>query len=173
MNIFTSEKIEKLGNTIIFFLEKVSDLSKTKILKLLYLLEEAFIERYGSPMLGIDFEVWQTGPVSRDVFVELSSEPLLLQDHIDVECDGKSAVIKPKKNFEDRFFTDSELEMLDFIIDRFGDLSSKQLVNFTHQAGSLWYQIAKEKGYLEAFSSGKLNSSSDKIDFSSLMVKFG
>ena len=44
---FNKDQIDKIGNTIIFLSKNMGDLNKTKILKLLFLLEEASIKKYG------------------------------------------------------------------------------------------------------------------------------
>lgn len=72
---FSESTKEKLGNALIYVAERVQDLSKTKVLKLLYLMEERMVLRYHVPFLGIPFEVWQAGPVAKDVFIDLSDGP--------------------------------------------------------------------------------------------------
>lgn len=46
---FTRDQVDKIGNTIIYLSTKIPDLNKTKILKILFLLEEASIKKYGYP----------------------------------------------------------------------------------------------------------------------------
>ncbi len=43
-------------------------MSKTKLLKLLYLLEERSFLLFGTPFLGLDFEVWKLGPVPKEIY---------------------------------------------------------------------------------------------------------
>lgn len=54
---FSESTKEKLGNALIYVAERVPDLSKTKALKLLYLMEERMVLRYHVPFLGIPYEV--------------------------------------------------------------------------------------------------------------------
>src|SRR6266540_4153637 len=82
--VFTRDQINKIGNAIIYLSGKITDLNKTKILKLLFLLEEASIKKYGHPFFGIDFQLWKHGPVVKDIFIDLSDEnPTLLNDFIE------------------------------------------------------------------------------------------
>jgi len=166
MIIYTKDKLEKLGNAIIYFAQKIPDLSKTKLIKLLYLLEECFLKKYHLPFLDIEFEVWQAGPINREIFVELSDEPLMLKDYIIKECNEDLTYIKPKQEFSDNEFSDNELEMLDFIIESFGHKTAAELVQLTHKRSSPWYIIAERDGLLKAFNAGLLNSSDVKIDLS-------
>ena len=81
-SIYTKGQIDKLGNAIIFLCEKMGPLSKTKLLKLIYLVEESSVKKYGAPFFSLRFDVWKLGPVSRDLYTEITSEPFLLEDYI-------------------------------------------------------------------------------------------
>ena len=164
MTAYSGQKKEKLANTIVFFAEKIPNISKTKILKLLYLLEECYVRKYKVPFLDIDFEVWQAGPVNRDVYIELSETPVMLNGYIKNELDGDSTIIRPLKQFRDDEFSDNEIDMLNFIVDRFGEMTAIKLVELTHRPTSPWYIIAKEKGLIELFEQGGLRSSEEKIE---------
>ena len=73
MTAFSRSEIDKLGNTIIYLASKIPNLSKTKVLKLLYLLEH-FSARYNRvPFVNLEFEVWKAGPVAKDVYIDLSN----------------------------------------------------------------------------------------------------
>jgi uncharacterized phage-associated protein len=163
---YTKDKLEKIGNTIIYFTQNIPDLSKTKLIKLLYLLEECFMKKYHLPFLDIEFEVWQAGPVNREIFVDLSDEPFMLKDYIIKECNEDATYIKPKQDFSDNEFSDNEIEMLNFIVKSFGNKTDAELVKLTHKRSSPWYIIADRTGLLKAFNACLLNSSDIKIDLS-------
>jgi uncharacterized phage-associated protein len=165
MEYLSGVKKEKLANTIVFFAEKLHNISKTKLLKLIYLVEEYYIKKYRIPFLDIDFEIWQAGPVNKEVFSELSDSPVILKDYIENIQEGKSTIIKPLRAFCDDEFSDNELEMLQYIVDNFGGYTANQLVEITHRTISPWYIIAQEKGLLESFKKGMRNTSEEKIDF--------
>src|ERR1700722_15526779 len=84
--IYTRNQIEKLGNALIFLCEKMISVgeavSKTHLLKLVFIIEEISVKTYGIPFFDLRFDVWKLGPVSKDLFVELSEEPALLADFI-------------------------------------------------------------------------------------------
>jgi uncharacterized phage-associated protein len=164
MKTYSRSDIEKIGNAIIYLAERIPDLSKTKLLKLLYLLEESFAKKYQLPFLNLEFEVWQAGPVARDIFIDLSDEPLLLKDYITIEKKDDATYIKPTATFSDDEFSDNEIDMLDLIIEHFGPLTAADLVKRTHQKNSNWYNVAREKGLLYLFENRLTNSSDEKID---------
>ena len=82
------------------------------------------LKRYHVPFLALPFEVWQAGPVAKDVFIDLSDGPYILKDFVKTE------------------------------------------VRETHKEGTLWYNMAKEHGLLDAFSKHECNNSDYRIDFS-------
>lgn len=161
---YSKEKLEKLANTIIYFAEHIPDLSKTKLIKLLYLLEECYVKKYHLPMLDIDFEVWQAGPVNRETFIELSDDPFMLKGYIERVYKEDSTLIKPIKSFSDNEFSDNEIAMLDFITTEFGNKTAGELVQLSHKKSSPWYILAEKNGLLKAFEEGLINSSEIKIN---------
>ena len=174
MKTYSKTEIEKIGNAIVFFAERISDLSKTKLLKLIYLTEETFVRGYNIPMFGLEFDIWQAGPVSRDIYIDLSDEqPSLFSEFISTENRDDATYIKPKTSFSDDEFSDNEIQVLDTICQKFGNMTAKTLVEYTHRKNSLWHIIAKEKDLLESFKSGRTNSSDEKIDFTRILDESG
>lgn len=167
---FSESTKEKLGNVLIYMAERVEDLSKTKALKLLYLMEERMVLRYHVPFLGIPYEVWQAGPVAKDVFIDLSDGPYLLKDYIKTEQRYTGTYIVSIKPFCDEEFSECEIEMMDAIVKKYQGLSAAELVLETHKKGTLWYQEASENGLLEAFVNHECNNSDIRIDFTKAMA---
>ena len=168
---FSSSEIDKIGNAIVYLAERIKPLSKTKLLKLIYLIEEYSVRTYGLPFFNLDFTVWKLGPVSRDIFVDLSSEePVLLSKYIRKNISVDTTIdIFPKVLFSDDEFTDNEMKLLEHITDTFKDYSASDLVQLTHRKHSLWYLTASEHGVLEYLEEGKMNSTEIRIDFSRLL----
>lgn len=163
---FSEDSKRKLGNTLIYMAEHTPQLSKTKVLKLLFLMEEYMVKRYHVPFLALPFEVWQAGPVAKDIFIDLSDNGNLLCEFVKTEIIDGGAYIQALKPFCDDEFSDCEIEMMEEIIKKHGDKSAKQLVKEVHKEGSLWYNVAKRNNLLEDFANGTANNSSHLIDFS-------
>jgi uncharacterized phage-associated protein len=158
--------LNKLGNSVVYIAQRIPQLSKTKLLKLLYLMEEYSVVRFRTPFLGLPFEVWQAGPVAKDVFIDLSETPVLLNGYVDRVTKNKSTYIVAKTEFCDDEFSDNDIQVMDDIIRRYGQMSAKELVEYTHKPDSLWYSIALEHHILEAFQQGLMNNSDYVIDLS-------
>lgn len=169
VDFYTKNELDKLGNALIFLADHIPNLTKTKALKLIYLLQEFSIKKYGIPFFNLRFDVWKLGPVSRDLFIELSSKPTLLKGFIGKRfVDGKDFILS-KNQFSDDEFNDLEIDLLEFTVEKFKNSSAKELVEITHRKHSLWYQTAKKEGLLDSFESGTRNSSNTALDFSKLL----
>lgn len=174
-HIYTKDDIAKIGNTLVYIAERVSDLSKTKLLKLVYLLEETTIRRCARPFLNLDFEVWRLGPVAKDLYFDFSStEQYIFQDYIAARPEEEGRVyISAVREFNDDEFSDVELSILDDVIKQFGHFSATQLVEITHSPHSPWTILAQEKGILEGLSDGSVLTTDYKIDFNTLLDEAG
>ena len=168
---YSNSEIDKLGNAVVYLAERIKPLSKTKLLKLIYLIEEYAVRTHGLPFFNLEFTVWKLGPVSRDVFVDLSSdEPVLLSQYISKTTSNDGGIyIKPKIKFSDDEFSDNEMDLLEHIAETFKNYSATELIELTHRKHSLWYIIALENGILEYLENGKMNSTEIEIDFSRLL----
>ena len=142
---------------------------KTEVLKLLYLMEERMVQKYHVPMLSIPYSVWRLGPVSVDVFEELSDGPVLLADFVTLQFNGQGIMVKPSREFDEDEFSDAELEVMSEVMEKYGDMNSEQLIELTHREGSLWRETAKEHGLLEDFDQKRANSSTVVIDMGRLL----
>lgn len=164
---FSPTQLVKIGNSVIYMAERVPDLSKTKLLKLLYILDEISIKKCGIPVLNLKYKVWKFGPVSEELFIDLSSDPVLLQNYIHHDFEGQ--IIVRKKEFNDDEFSENEIEFMDFVVDNFGTKSAKELVLYTHRANAPWYITAKENAVLELLVNEQINNTEFVIDMSLLV----
>jgi uncharacterized phage-associated protein len=166
---YTPDQIDKIGNTIIYLTERIQPLYKTKLLKLLYLLDEFLVKKYGVPFLNLDYEVWQAGPVCSDIYQELNESPNLLEDYILLTFDEAGTKVSAKRKFADGEFSDNEISLLEFVVEKFKYTPAPELVSLTHGESSPWYKAAQSNGLLELFEAKKTNTSNCKVDLSDLI----
>jgi len=69
--------------------EKIFNFAKTKLLKLIYLLEETSVKKNNLPFFGISFEVLQASLQAKIIFSNAEFEAVK-------ECLKKSSVVKRK-----------------------------------------------------------------------------
>jgi uncharacterized phage-associated protein len=167
-NSFTTQQIEKLGNTLVYLAKNVGDFSKTKILKLLFLLEESSIKKYGHPFFGFNFQIWKFGPVLNDVYIDLSEDPISLLGAYIRRTAHNDNEFEALSEFNDDEFSENDIELMDSIIKFARNKTAKDLVNYTHNEKSLWRQSAIQYGILERLETQKTSSTDLLIDFTLL-----
>lgn len=167
---YSPEQIAKIGNTVVFLANKIESISKTKILKLLYILDELSIRKSGLPFLNLKYKVWKFGPVSEDIFIELSSSPTILKGFIKHAPNAEGKItINPLVEFNDDEFSQNDLDLLDFVTEKFGKQTAKELISYTHRQQSPWYNTAKENAILELLENETISNSEFIIDLSKLI----
>jgi uncharacterized phage-associated protein len=119
----------------------------------------------------LKYKVWKFGPVSEELFIDLSSEVKLLEKFIEKKSDdGVNCIIIPKVKFSDDEFSDNDIELMDFVVDKFGNQTAKELIKYTHRINSPWYNTAKENAVLELLENEDINSTEFLIDMSQLIA---
>ena len=164
---YSKDTIDKIGNSIIYICQRVPSLNKTKLLKLLYLLEESSAQMFHTPFFGIEFKTWRYGPVAPEVFTDLSgdlSSPMMLKDYIELKSLRGETLVRAKKGFDDGEFSDNDIAVLDSVLARHGRKTAETLVNDLHRQGSAWDIAARENGLHELFNDGVTNTSDVPVD---------
>lgn len=166
---YSKDQKAKIGNTLVYLARNVRNPYKTKILKLLYILDEISIKNSGIPFLNLDYKVWKFGPIEENIYVDLTSEPSLFKDYIERNVNEEGhTYISAIVDFMDDEFTDNDIELLDKVIEQFGNRTAKQLVDYTHRENAPWHNAAK-KGLLKLFNSDLLNKTNEDVDLSQLI----
>ena len=166
---YTQQQVEKIGNAIIFLANGIGMLYKTKLLKLVYLLDEISVSRQGIPFFNLEYKVWQAGPVSVDLYEEFNEHPFMLENFIDLEFDEKGTRIVPKKTFSDDEFSPIEMDLLQEMVDSYKWAPAEKLVELVHRKDSPWYIMADENHLLDDFTGKRVNTTDFIIDLSVLI----
>jgi uncharacterized phage-associated protein len=166
---YNPDQLSKIGNAIIYFGQNIDRLSKTKLLKLLYILDEISIKRSGIPVLNLKFKTWKFGPVSEDIFIELSSEPSFLKKYLKKNIEGENSYILPGDSFNDEEFSQNDIDLMDFVIQEFGNKTAKELISYTHRTNSPWYNTAKKNNVLDLLINEEINNTEFVIDMRELI----
>lgn len=139
---------EKLINAIIYFANHTKYCGKTKLLKLLYLLDFKKFKQTGNSVTGLEYFAWQMGPVPKDLFEELSGnmKPDMRSAIHDLPEGEGFKQIRPKKKFDSQYFSDNEMKLLQHIAFVFKDAKADAMVESTHLKNEPWERTLKEKG---------------------------
>ena len=167
---YTEEQISKIGNTIVYLAKNIENLSKTKLLKLFYILDEISIKKSGIPFLNLKYKVWKLGPVVPELFIEFSTAPDMFSDYFVRAVNGEGhTYIKTQVDFIDDEFTNNDIKLLDLVIEKFGNKKANELIFYTHRERSPWYNVAEENSILEDLNCGKINNTDLDIDLTQLV----
>lgn len=69
--MFRSINNDKIGFVLNYFASNIQNLSMTKTLKLLNILDETSIKETGTPITWLGYKVWKMGPVTNDIYNEI------------------------------------------------------------------------------------------------------
>lgn len=169
MKKFSEDSKRRVGNAILYLAQNVEDLSKSKMIKLLYLMEETMVYQHQTPFLALQYEVWQYGPVAKEIYVGFSNTPTILREYVYASSTEDGTYILPNKEFDSEAFSQLELDMMDAVVLKYGKMKARELKDFTHRPDGLWYKQASANGLIEAFDRQECTSSDVEIDFSDLL----
>ena len=148
MCLGTSVNKEKIGNLMVYILKHQGIVFHTQLIKLLYLIDETAIKDDGIPVTWLDYKAWQFGPVAPETYYikyrqsVFDSFVSLYENNI-----GENKLLLfPKVDFDDSEFSDYEMDIIDDVLKEYGTKSPSQLVNVTHEPGSLWDQTRLQYG---------------------------
>lgn len=138
---YSSEQLDKIGNLLIYITSKLGVTSKTKLLKLVYVVEEEYIKQAGIPLTPLSFTHLPMGPVSTFINKQITKNKAPLNQYINVNAISNQCWIKPKVKFSDDEFSEFDLQLIDDVLARFGHMSASELSEYTHRDGSLWKKM--------------------------------
>jgi uncharacterized phage-associated protein len=168
MSIGFEANEEKIGVLLAYISSKTSELNLRKLIKLIFLIDEFYVKENGYPLTWLDYFAWEKGPVAPEIY--------------DIKNGAFSKYVKARKNAKDdkyyiypvsgfylegglELFGEYHLEVIDSILDKYGDFTADQLSEITHQEESLWSKTVSENK-LDFKDSGK---SDVKLDLISLI----
>lgn len=138
---------EKLINAIIYFARNTQNCGKTKLMKLLYFLDFIHFKQTGKSVTGMDYYAWDFGPVPVSVWEELTDGmDSDMREAIILSQKGDFQHIQAKKKFDDQFFSNRELNILERVAFIFRDAPTNEMVELTHLENTPWSKTLKEKG---------------------------
>ncbi len=144
--------LEKFKQVLLYILEKVGarpNIGQTVLYKLLYFIDFDYYEKYEEQLMGLTYFKNTHGPVPREF------KSLIAQMKKDQEIDEvKSKYFKfeqvkylPVKNPDLSCLNGQELEMIDFVLDRYADKSAAEISEMSHR-DTPW-KVAKDMENLE------------------------
>lgn len=161
-------KKDKIGNLLILLSEEIRPLYITKLLKLLYLIDEESIKKIGLPVTWLDYKAWKLGPVSEPIY-NLKFEETFSSFINTVET-SRGTKIEPATEFDDSEFSDFEIELVNSIIKTFRRATSQELIDITHKKNGPWDKVVSEHNLEKKFKQDDVGVSPFFVDLSTLIL---
>ena len=138
-NGFKGFDYEKLCAMVLFFAHKSTGLLKTKLMKLLNYSDMVFYKENGISISGLKYAHLPYGPVPDNFDIILGKMAADHLAHIEVIYDGayEKHQVVPECDVPEGVLSDSEVEMLNRIYEKFKSFGSVEISDYSH----------KEKGY--------------------------
>lgn len=130
-----------VADTIYYILKKLGKADKLKIIKLLYLADKYHLIKYGRTITGDDYYAMEKGPVgttAKDLLTfeenDVFSPTAMSYIRKIVEQAGSKYTYSAKEvEIELDTLSDTDKEILDFIIEKFGRMSTDELIEYVHK----------------------------------------
>jgi putative zinc finger/helix-turn-helix YgiT family protein len=123
--------LEKFTEMVNYYATHIKGLYKVKLMKLLWYADAIAFKLYDKGMSGIVYKALPMGAVP-----EAYQELLELKGiHYDVEYinNNEAFHFHGSKNFKTKELTPNDIEILDLVIKKYGDMKTEDLVNHMHQ----------------------------------------
>jgi len=130
----------KIIQCLWYILSKITTADKLKLVKLTYLADKCHLLRYGRTITNDEYWAMPYGPVGSVVKDILGFDPEFLSNEYEyatkmLKKSGDytfQAAIECNRDDLD-LLSDTDIECLDFVIEKFGDFSKKSLIDYTHK----------------------------------------
>lgn len=146
------KNIEKFKQVFLYIIEKVGarpNIGMTVLYKLLYFIDFDYYEKYEEQLMGLTYFKNTYGPVPRE-FKKVIDEMIQKEDIINVKNKRykyEQQKYLPTKSPNLSILNGQELEMIDSVLERYGDKSATQISELSHR-DTPW-SVAEDNGNLE------------------------
>lgn len=143
---------EKLINAILYFVENTRNCGKTKLFKLLYLLDFEHYRQIGRSVTGLTYHAWEKGPVPPALDEEIEEPKEDLRERIDITCNPRGYQntyptweIVSKGTLVADYFSQRELGIMEELAKLYRNTTANALIDITHKMPP-WKRTWEEEG---------------------------
>ncbi len=118
---------KKIENIILYFANRSNDntIDRLKLMKLIWLSDRLHLNKYGRLIIKDRYKALPNGPIASSALTMSNySLPEIY------EVDGYR--IKSKHNFQEDYFSKSDLKVMDYVWGKFGEMDTFELRDFSH-----------------------------------------
>jgi len=134
----SSFQAEKLEHVILFFLERINNitLGRTKLMKLLYYVDFDHCEKTGRPITNANYRKLPHGPVpdeAEDVIEKMVKAGAVQEVQRPVGSFTQHRLLTDKAKFDAAIFSGDEIETLESVAKRWCQASAKEIEKASHR----------------------------------------
>lgn len=137
-NGFAVLDVDKIEAVISYIAEKVSNLFKVKLMKMLWYVDSLSCKRYGHAVTGLVYRHNTMGALPIGHYSLMNLENLNIQEEESYSYDSMLHIY-PTKGMDYSVLSDDEKEIIDKVIIKFKNYKAKEIVEYMHE----------EKAYIE------------------------
>ena len=138
---------EKIANIVLFFSERTQTWI-TKLNKLLFYCDFLSFKNYGYSVTGIDYRAIKLGPVPskfQKMYELLSEGELVDREYMEFENGNYGSYFKPCLTFNETLFEEHEIEIMNFVINKFKYTRPKEIIEISHSELAWKNNIEEQK----------------------------
>ncbi len=157
----------KLANAVAYLAERCTEATKMKISKLLYYADKEHLLTYGRPITGDRYIKMEYGPVPSMAYSLMkhddraSAEDQALFDER-IAIDGVKISVAAAPDL--RYLSETDIEMLDLVIARYGDMTPATLSTLSHREPAWEHaQMNREMDYRLMFAGAGADEMRDLV----------
>lgn len=120
-------------------------LYSTKLMKLLYIIDEESVIKTGVPITWMKFYIYSKGPLPEKLWLSLRTDNDIFKDYINLEYNQLGYKITANGKWGLGEFSINEKIIIDETLDKFENNKVSYLIDYTHRKGGLWDKLVEEK----------------------------
>lgn len=139
-----------------------------KMLKIIYLIDERFMQLRGFPFTWLDYYVWEKGPVAPEVYSIKEGDNNFAEFIKTSRSEDGKVIISPQIAIDDDpngpfgEISEYDISVIDEELAKYGDKSADWLTDQTHMPDALWTKT-KSENHVE-FMDGKSECRINLVD---------
>jgi hypothetical protein len=166
-----NKSFNKLVNIIAYIIKlEQKKLYLTRLLKILYVIDENSVKKIGSPVTNLTYKVAEKGPLADHLWYCIQNNPELFGEYFDVKFNDSTASYSlTSKNAPDLdVLSDYEDNLIKETVKKYKGKDTEDIIEELHAEGTLWAKI-KKKHNLNFDNPESSSISKYKIDFHELI----
>jgi len=151
MNLVVDNNRRKLIESMLFFTSAIKNCGKTRLFKLLWFFDEAYVKQTGSVATGSQWLAFPQGPVPGELIDEWGGFGSDINEAFefrltDVGKERLAECLVPQRPPDLSIFTRREIQILNDVLSKYRDISGEALSKITHDKDGSWYEVSETQG---------------------------